>query len=344
LSCCIYQVPLLRGSHFALLAALATLGRLCFHTLPWHAENKTSEFTASVACGSRCVAAPAEVPRRRRKLPEVPLLLPLGDSITDGGTAATSYRYHLLKLLSRAGHAVTWTGSLSGVYDRNYGANVSTGLKWRTVRDWPDAAQVHEGHWGWTAQELLNGNSKQRQRASLHEWLSMPANGWSNSHRAWPDVALVHLGTNDITQDVFILGQPVDVVTKRVAAIVEKLCETNPKMIMLLAHPIPYCRFREGTMADRALRSSRRRAAEEEFNRGLDRLCVNDHVNSSWERGLHSDACRRATVICVSLNVECAHLRADGVHPSAIGASRMAAAWYAALLPYLYTNEVDGLE
>mmetsp|Transcript_15688 Transcript_15688/g.35146 ORF Transcript_15688/g.35146 Transcript_15688/m.35146 type:complete len:302 (-) Transcript_15688:134-1039(-) len=290
-------------------------------------------------CGPNC-DAPA-TPRHRQKLPPLPMLLPLGDSITDGGTAATSYRYHLLKLLNRAGHAVAWTGSLSGVYDRNHGTNVSAGLKWRTVRDWPDAAQFHEGHWGWTAQELLNGNSEQPQRASLDEWLSKPANGWSSrlpSHRAWPDVALVHLGTNDITQEVFRQGRTAHIVTQRVAAIVQKLCEANPKIVMLLAHPIPYCRFREGTTAERALRRSRRRAAEQELNRGLDRLCVDSQVHSSRERGLISDACRQATVTCIDLNVECAHLRADGVHPSVIGATRMAAAWYAALLPYLDTT------
>eukprot|EP00965_Chrysotila_dentata_P185692 6130475-Pleurochrysis_carterae.AAC.1 len=45
-------------------------------------------------------------------------LLPLGDSITDGGLKTRSYRYHLHQLLQQEQHRVEWVGSMHGVYDR----------------------------------------------------------------------------------------------------------------------------------------------------------------------------------------------------------------------------------
>ena len=43
------------------------------------------------------------------------LVLPLGDSITDGGAKQRSYRFHLHTLLAAAGHRVRWAGSMAGV-------------------------------------------------------------------------------------------------------------------------------------------------------------------------------------------------------------------------------------
>ena len=189
-----------------------------------------------------------------RPSPRPTVILPLGDSITDGGTKLRSYRYHLGKLLERAGHHCAWAGSLSGVYDRRHGENVTTGILWRTPADWPAVAQAHEGHWGWTAQQILSGNDLQPQRGRLGQWLQQRAvvappllptsplhkesqgSTYSGIHAdsmvppwpdvplvqssrihadstvpPWPDVALVHLGTNDLTQSVFLLHDDVQV-------------------------------------------------------------------------------------------------------------------------------------
>ena len=56
-------------------------------------------------------------------------VMPLGDLITDGGTKARSYRYHLNKLLANGGEdGLHWIGSMSGVYDKKAGLNASAGF------------------------------------------------------------------------------------------------------------------------------------------------------------------------------------------------------------------------
>ena len=98
-------------------------------------------------------------------------LLPLGDSITDGGTKQRSYRYHLHKLFDRNGHNIRWVGSMHGVHDRLVGRNATTGVVVRDALDWPSAAQRHEGHWGWTSRQVLRGHERQPQRGALEDWL-----------------------------------------------------------------------------------------------------------------------------------------------------------------------------
>ena len=54
-------------------------------------------------------------------LPDPVLLMPLGDSITDGGAKSRSYRFHLHKLLTQDAVNIRWVGSMLGVYDGRYG-------------------------------------------------------------------------------------------------------------------------------------------------------------------------------------------------------------------------------
>ena len=191
MTCLTYQVGLARRTClYALLAtAITVILFLDVYKLLLQSWEEPPETEAA------SYDDPTHLPNLARRRPTV--ILPLGDSITDGGTKLRSYRYHLAKLLERAGHNVDWAGSLTGVYNRLEGENVSAGILWRTLADWPAAAQIHEGHWGWTAQQLLSGNTLQPQRGKLDDWL------WRGLEvAAWPDVALVHLGTNDLTQVV----------------------------------------------------------------------------------------------------------------------------------------------
>jgi lysophospholipase L1-like esterase len=113
-------------------------------------------------------------------------VLPLGDSITLGVNGATSYRLPLWRLLWQAGVPVDYVGS-------------------RT--DFCSAARAvvpgfdcnHEGHGGWRVQDLLDdctssdpcGQSPElRNQGNLIEW--------SRLYQA--DIALVHIGTNDVLQ------------------------------------------------------------------------------------------------------------------------------------------------
>ena len=136
---------------------------------------------------------------------------------------------------------------MTGLFDRQTGVNVTSGIRLSTPADWPEKAQVHEGHWGWTSQQILRGNELQPQRGRLGEWLrrgtccakdTADSTVHSYSPLPWPDVALVHLGTNDLTQSVFNLGKSVQVVTQHISAVVQRLCRANPVIIVLLAYPM----------------------------------------------------------------------------------------------------------
>ena len=251
-------------------------------------------------------------------------LLPLGDSITDGGTMGRSYRYHLHGLLEGTGRRIEWVGSMAGVHDKRQGRNASSGVLVQGMKDWPPSAQRHEGHWGWTSRQILRGHERQPQRSLLGNWLRTLARA-----AELPDVALVHLGTNDLTR----LSRPasterVSAVVRRMGTIVQRLCTSNPRVHVILATPIPYCRFRTGSEADRAQAKARRREREAEYADGLYSVC----------RRQHGLSCSGETrIICVNMTtaVDCSQLIADGVHPARSGARRMAALWHRALAPLL---------
>lgn len=91
------------------------------------------------------------------------ILMPLGDSITDGGDSMGGYRLDLWKKLVQAdGDKIDFVGSLNGGPD-----------------DLGD--KDHEGHIGWNITEL-----------------DAQINGWMTTSK--PDIVLLHIGTNDLDQ------------------------------------------------------------------------------------------------------------------------------------------------
>jgi lysophospholipase L1-like esterase len=91
------------------------------------------------------------------------ILMPLGDSITDGGDSMGGYRLDLWKkLVQTDGDKIDFVGSLNG-----------------GPSDLGD--KDHEGHIGWNITEL-------------DEQIS----GWMTSSK--PDIVLLHIGTNDLDQ------------------------------------------------------------------------------------------------------------------------------------------------
>ena len=245
-------------------------------------------------------------------------LFPMGDSITDGGLKVRSYRYHLYQLLSHAGMHVEWLGSMQGVYDRRKGRNASTGVVIAGQDDWPLAAQRHEGHWGWTSKQLLHGHERQPQRGSLPAWLR---NGCRLIHGV-PDAVLVKLGTNDLTKYVARGTEDVTAIARRMSTIMQRLCRASPHAVILLASPIPYCRFRD----DHSIHLLRRRKAEAELARKLRNIA---------SRGIAACATNHLVYVNMSAAVQCNGLVADGVHPGPTAALQMATQWHTALLPFL---------
>lgn len=90
-------------------------------------------------------------------------VMPLGDSITDGGNVPGGYRIDLWQKFVAGGHDVDFVGSMS---------NGPGGLQ----------DQAHEGHSGWTIAQI---------DANIAAWLS--------THT--PETILLHIGTNDMYGD-----------------------------------------------------------------------------------------------------------------------------------------------
>ena len=266
-------------------------------------------------------------------------LMPLGDSITDGGTKLRSYRFHLHQSLARSGYEVEWLGSMLGVHDKLPDANTTTGRPVLDDREWPLAKQRHEGHWGWTAEQVLQGHKRQPQRGQLSKWLH-PGKGLARA----PQVVMLHLGTNDLTKHVVKKNGSVVVVARRIRGVMRRVCRANPRVLLLLASPIPYCRFPR----EDAVSLEHRRAVERDFGMHLT-PCTPPPTGYTLTAGSVRLPLpgARLQALCTKKLLGCAHARValvnmtsavscsmlvDGVHPSAAGAHAMALAWHRALV------------
>jgi lysophospholipase L1-like esterase len=120
-------------------------------------------------------------------------VMPLGDSITlgIGSTTTSSYRADLYTRLVAAGLRVDFVGSL---------------------RDGQGAPDLdHEGHSGWTIDQIAG---------RVDDWLA--------TYR--PDVILLHIGTNDMRNDVRARGAP-----DRLAALIARLRADRPDAEIFVA-------------------------------------------------------------------------------------------------------------
>lgn len=122
-------------------------------------------------------------------------VMPLGDSITKGTGSPTrsSYRMALSERLLRGGLEINFVGS------ENSGTGDDT---------------EHEGHGGWTIDELS---------AELDGWLD----------RAHPDVVLVHAGTNNITQ-----GDGPYTTARKLSAMIDQIRAARPAATIIVAQII----------------------------------------------------------------------------------------------------------
>lgn len=199
-------------------------------------------------------------------------IVPLGNSITQGNIAragANSYRRNLWHKLDNAGYNVDFVGSLD------------TDNKGRTF---PDASfdHDHEGHWGWRADEIL---------AELAAWLT----GYT------PDVALIHLGSNDAIQ-----GNTVNSTLDEIEDIIGILRNDNARITIFLAQILP-------------LENADWNAKVEGINSGL--LTLASNLDEAQSR-----------IILVDQNSgwSIADHTYDGVHPNEAGEERMAQRWFSA--------------
>lgn len=149
---------------------------------------------------------------------EITKILPLGDSITQGGNARPSYRRELWLMLKQNGFNVDFVGSQTGFESTS------------PPEDQLDFDLDHEGHWGWETNEIAD---------------ALPA--WLESYTV--DIALVHLGTND-----FDRGESVSDTLNDLSAVLTLLRQSNPDITILLAEIIPM-RFKSTRKFNKALKA-----------------------------------------------------------------------------------------
>jgi hypothetical protein len=216
--------------------------------------------------------------------PACAAILPLGDSITQGRSTYPGYRRDLWQMLAEGGYDVDFVGSLSRHHEQSRAPAPG------------EYDPDHDGHWGWRADEILDGASWLPEEGRLGDWLV----GYT------PDVALIHLGTNDVWQD-----EPASETVADLERVVDTLRADNPGVVILLAQLVPT----DATWDDEAM------------------AALNDEIPNV--------AARRSTpespIVVVDQRVDFDPLfdTWDGAHPGATGAKKMARRWYDALAPYL---------
>ncbi len=138
-------------------------------------------------------------------------ILPLGDSITNGGQDHASYRYPLYFDLLAAGFSVDFVGSQTEIYLGGIPNPV----------DYPDYDTTfdrnHEGYWGQRTDEI-------------------EANVQGFAQAAQPDIVLIHLGTNDIGQNG---AAGVTAADQNLRDIIGLIRLEVPNVTVLLAQVIP---------------------------------------------------------------------------------------------------------
>jgi len=187
-------------------------------------------------------------------------IMPLGDSITDGFTVPGGYRIDLWQRLAAGGYAVDLVGSA-------FNGPASLG------------DHDHEGHSGWRIDQI---------DASVVGWLQASS----------PDTILLHIGTNDLTQNVDPANAPA-----RLSALIDKIRATEPAVELFVAQIVP--------SADPSL-ESRVQAYNAAFP------------------GIVAQKGPRTHLVDMHSAITTADL-ADGLHPNAVGYDKMGARWFSAL-------------
>ncbi len=206
-------------------------------------------------------------------------IMPLGDSITRGtGSVYTwGYREPLYVNLVNGGYGFDFVGGL-------------------TNGSFPDPN--HEGHYGWRADEILNGRTSEPAAGKLEYWL--PA--------SQPDVILLHIGTNDITQgnqDANEVNAILDVIDAYEAANIKNV----PVVLALIIDRVPNS------------------PATTVYNNVLNTMAMNRIANGD-------------NIIIVNMQYALNYSTdmSDSIHPNDAGYVKMANVWYNALTGILYVQ------
>jgi len=205
------------------------------------------------------------------QVPSQKRILPLGDSVTKG--VPNSYRYTLYNLLKGTGFNFSYIGTLNS-NPANY-----PGV-WDTK---------HEGH---------SGASSKGINADLNTWLSFYT----------PDIALIHLGTNDVGYS--ITRTDFDLKISYMEDIVEKLRNDNPYVRIFIAKIIP-------------VKSSMNNQYHERVS-----------IWNGWIQDLRNRLSNSVSpIIVVDMNSNFGDSDLiDTIHPNESGAQKMANRWFNSIM------------
>jgi|TARA_B100001971_G_scaffold70464_1_gene64948 lysophospholipase L1-like esterase len=223
-------------------------------------------------------------------------ILPLGDSITQGvgrailskdGIGYDSYRRLLYLKLKAAGYDVDFVGSMN--------------RSWKCAEHFnTDFDTDHEGHFAWRVDEILNGRKGGCSgNGKLEDWLKNYIS----------DIALIHLGTNDMFQN-----QSIDSTLDEIERVIDVLRTKNNNMLILVAKVLP-------------VKHRARNSRIQSLNSRIDELTKRSSTMNN-------------TVMIVdhysAFNVD--NSLFDGVHPNHLGEEIMAERWYQSILQALSLN------
>ncbi|MBC8139197.1 MAG: G-D-S-L family lipolytic protein [Fibrella sp.] len=170
---------------------------------------KTILLSFAVALSLAPIANAVQQPKPDTKRATQPIrVLPIGDSITQGGRADRAeytYRYPLFYRLKNAKYDIDFIGSLR----KGLNADATWSPKDGVAFD-PD----HEGHYGWKTAAV---------RDNLTQWMK--------SYPAAPDIVLIHLGTNDQGEKDHNAA-----IIKPMRDIIALLRARNPRVVVLIGH------------------------------------------------------------------------------------------------------------
>lgn len=167
----------------------------------------------------------------------------------------------------------------------------------------PDFDMDHEGHSGWTYENLFVPPDWDVKRGNIQSWLQLYS----------PDVVLVELGTND----VFQCRQPEDII-KNLKSMIDLLRAKNPSVKIFIGSAIPL----GPKWSDQNLCKSTYTYRE-----------LLDAVNKKISDFVHANSVPHSPLIVVdqfsAINPEL-HLY-DDIHPNSQGEEIMAEKWFAAI-------------
>lgn len=206
-------------------------------------------------------------------------IVTLGDSITQAENGQNSYRKELWEQLTVAGYNVDFVGSENRNKDGNNFEDRSFD---------PD----HEGHWGWRIDEIINGRGGE---GKLSDWLT----GYT------PDVALIHLGSNDAIQNNSTISS-VDELNQ----VIDILRQDNPDITIFLSQLIP-------------TRNSGTNNIIDDLNNRIPGIIADKNQANSPVILVDQSAGFNANTDTY-----------DGVHPNDAGEAKMAQKWFDALKNY----------